>query len=211
MSSNRPKFDDHAFDFEALVSDPAAKNDAALSTWAMGSATSQRQQHTAPQPVPVSPAARTAVVSRPSSRGQLLSWTALLLAVGLSAVAGYGVYAALNAIDVTSADSVATASHWTTLPVFGLVGLVATLVLAIVALFRARPRLVATVALVLTLLLPVVALLVGAKYGGDALVRHVHDSAGLVGSRAADHVISLLSQQGVDVGPLTKLIEGVFG
>ena len=144
------------------------------------------------------------------SRGQVLSWTAMILAIGLSVLMGLSVYGALSSLDVTSLRSLGRVSDWLTVPIVALVALVATLVMAVIALFRARPRLVATLAVLLTLVLPVVAVLVGVKLGASALVAHASEAATRAGSDVPGYVLAMLAEQGVDVGPLRSLIEWVL-
>ncbi len=83
-------------------------------------------------------------------KGQALSWTALVLGLAAALSVGSGIFAALNSVEFTGHPFI-KASHWASFVLFSIVvGLAATM-LAVVALFVARPKLTATLALLLCL------------------------------------------------------------
>lgn len=215
MPPRRRDFDDKSFDFEALLSERTARNDASLSSWAESAPTGRppvgagfdAYPSTAVPPVQAWEQARP----RTGSRGQPLSWFTLALSIAFSVLMGFSAYAALNSIGVPIGSSLAAARHWVDIAVFGLVGVLVAILLSIIALFRARPRLVATLALVVCLILPVICLLIGVKAGAEAFTTHAAAMAHDLGLEPLDYLIQLLTARGIDAGPWVSILERFFG
>lgn len=143
------------------------------------------------------------------TRGQGLSWLSLLLVLLASTALGSAIYAAFAAVDVQSLQrSFRLASHDLNLALLSLVGALVALLLAVVATFRARPKLVATCAALLGVVLPFVAVAVGGKLGVDALASA---AAGQLGTDSLSLVNQLLSYLGVDPAPFQGVLRRLFG
>lgn len=142
-------------------------------------------------------------------RGQALSWSALVLGLAAALSVGAGIFAALDSIEFTRHPFLEP-SRWASFVLFSIVaGLVATL-LAIVALFVARPKLTATLALLLCVTVPWIAAFVGFKFGADAFGAHLSDEVGHAAD-VANAFADLLAQVGVDPGPYRHLIVVLLG
>ena len=158
------------------------------------------------------PRAATAVASPAGRRrrGQGLSWVSVLLALAASAVVGYACFSSLATAGPTAAE-LQRAWDWLSVVLVGLVGALVALVCSVVALSRARPKVVAACALVLALFLPVVAALIGFKLGATELVRHTSATASGLGTELTPVVVEFLRARGVDPGPLLALLERLLG
>lgn len=144
-------------------------------------------------------------------RGQLLSWTVLVGTVLLSSALGGTLYLTLDAIDLAADKPLGDASWWLSLTVVTLCALLLCLLLTIVAVFRSRPRLKATLALVLALLLPPLAAFIGLKYGIEAFsARAGRELTDFTGELAAA-IIEILAGTGIDPRPFAGLIKLLLG
>jgi hypothetical protein len=126
------------------------------------------------QPTPQAPYARPGPVGLGSPtvmirRGQRLSWICLILAVVCSVVLGIALYNAL------ASESYASISSWLTVVVFDVLVAAALLILSIIGVARAWPRLVAVLALIGILVLPSVAAFIGIKFGLDVLAERFQE------------------------------------
>jgi hypothetical protein len=142
-------------------------------------------------------------------KGQALSWTALILGLAAALSVGSGIFAALNSVEFTGHPFI-KASHWASFVLFSIVvGLAATM-LAVVALFVARPKLTATLALLLCLTVPWIAAVVGFKFGADAFGARASDELGHMAD-VAGAFAELLAQAGIDPGPYRHFLDVLFG
>lgn len=142
-------------------------------------------------------------------RGQGLSWSVVLLGLLGTGMVGVGLYAALAAIQF-SAHPFAEASTWGSVATFGLVIILFAVLGAVIALFLARPKLVATVGLLLALIGPWIAAIVGGKLGADAFGAHANQALGDSADNLGDILIALMTTAGVDPEPYRQLIEIIF-
>lgn len=172
------------------------------------------ETHT-PAPVtparPAPPSLDRDVRQRTASRGQTLSWVALILGLVLSVLLGYAAFMSLVSIDMVSGDPLGRSFGWLTVLVLIIVGLMVALVLSIIALFRASPQLVATLALVLTVLLPWVAVIVGVKFGAEILAVRAQRDLAVSGGQVAAAIFEALADRGIDPGPFRTLLERLLG
>lgn len=141
------------------------------------------------------------------NRGQPMSWVALALAVVMSVLVGYTAFRSLVAIDVVSDNPLGSAFNWLTLLVVAVAGVFVALIIAVIAVFKARPRLVATLALIIAVVLPWITLLVGLKFGAEIFVLRAQRELAVSGSQVAGAVIQTLSEKGVDLGPFREVLE----
>ena len=155
-----------------------------------------------PRPLPGSP-------GRPPNRGQALSWTALTLAVLGALAVGFGIYHALGHLHFRR-PFFADASHWLNLALAGLVVLVVAFGASVVALIRARPKAVAAVALVATLLLPVIGALIGGKFGLDVLLVHAESAAAELSDALLQRLVDAITA-GDLLGALRLLLDWFLG
>ena len=143
-------------------------------------------------------------------RGQSLSWISVALA-GLGALAvGFGLYFALARIEI-STHPLQVAADWMTLALVGLCLLVISLATSIVALVRARPRLVAVLALLATFILPVLAALVGIKFGLDVFAATAQAQTTDIGEGALSALVETLERNGIDPGPIVRFLVDLLG
>ncbi len=79
-----------------------------------------------------------------------------------------------------------------------------------VALIRARPKAVAALALVGTLLLPVIAALIGVKFGLDALLAHAQTAAAELSDALLQRLVDAIAK-GDLLGALRLLLDWFLG
>jgi hypothetical protein len=120
-----------------------------------------------PRPVPA---------RRATTRGQGLSWMSFVLAVLGSVAVGFGLYYAIELVHFRR-PFLDDASSALNLALVGACVLVVAFGTSVVALVRARPKRMAAVALAGTLLLPVIAAMIGIKFGLDALLANLQAAA----------------------------------
>lgn len=149
--------------------------------------------------------AATAVMA--PKRGQALSTTALALALVASLVLGACTFSALAAIDVVSLDPLAAFLGWATWVVAALVAGFLASVLALVAVFYARPRRIAALALAVAFVLPGLAFVLGFQQGTQVLYRHVQAEVEAGGTAVMETLESSAALHGVDVSFLRSWIE----
>jgi len=143
-------------------------------------------------------------------RGQLLAWVSLILAVAGAFAIGFGLYFALATVELSASPFVA-ASHWMTLATVGLCIIVIALATSIVALVRARPRTVSVLALIATLVLPVIAGIMGIKLGVDVFAANTQSQATAMGTGAVGALEETLEQYGIDPGPIVSFLLELLG
>lgn len=143
-------------------------------------------------------------------RGRGLATFCLVSAVVVAAVFGLTGFYVLDSVDLTAGNPFGEAFGW--LLLFGLTGVAAVVVvlLAIVAVFRCRPRGVAVVALLAGIALPVVAVVLAVTFGVDALQRNAVAALGADTGVAAD-ALDVLEAWGVPVAPVRDLLRSVGG
>lgn len=142
-----------------------------------------------------------------STRGALLSRSALVGGVLVAAALGIGTFSFLATLDPVSASSFAGTGGWFALVVAGLLGAAFALLLAVVAALVARPRTTAMVALAVCLVLPVAAAAAGSLAGLEML--RVHTTTDLVGGSAAalTSLDGVLRSWGVDPQPVIEYLQ----
>jgi hypothetical protein len=143
---------------------------------------------------------------RPRGRGRLFAMVVLVLAVVDSVFLGTLIYQVLAGVDLTSGNPLARVDGQ--LGTLGVVALGAAVifVLALIAFVVARPKLLAGLGLLASVLLPVGAVLLGIWYGGDVLAKHVDSTVSAAGPAAVDAVARELERRGIDIGPLRNLL-----
>jgi hypothetical protein len=138
-------------------------------------------------------------------RGQRLSWASLSLAIVCSLAIGFGLYGALVSIAIKN-DAFAHVSRWMTCVVVALCVLALNLGTSFLALVWARPRVVATLSLMATLVLPIVAAIAGAKFGTDMLVELFRERAAGIGHVAIEALVRHLEEQGYAAAPVLSFL-----
>ena len=175
----------------------------------------ERPRAAIPQPPPQPPAPRSAPPARErqhpravesSRRGQKLSWAALVVAIVSAAFIGFGIYLALDAIEISLDDPLSDAQGWMSLVVLGLCCGLLALAGGVVSAIRARPRTIATMAIVAATVLPVIAAVVGIKFGIDAVVEDILDKAQRVSDETAVVLAKAVSENSLDLPALVQLI-----
>lgn len=148
---------------------------------------------------------------RPRRRGQGFSLLVLVLAAAESILLWLVTYRALASVDFTSAEPFGRLGGH--LGTFGLLVL-ATLVvfvLALLAMVVARPKALAGLALLASVLLPIAGVGMGVWYGGDALRRGIEESVSATGpaiDTAVDRVVDEIERRIADLDPLRDLLPG---
>jgi hypothetical protein len=138
-------------------------------------------------------------------RGQRLSGVSLSVAIVCSLAIGFGLYKSLTSIAIMD-DALAHASRWMTCVVVALCVVALNLGSSFLALVWARPRVVATLALIATLVLPIVAAIAGAKFGMDMLVKLFHERAVGIGHVAIEAIVTHLEEQGYTAAPILRFL-----
>jgi hypothetical protein len=118
---------------------------------------------------------------------------------------GFGLYEALASIALKS-DAFAHVSRWMTCVIVALCLLALNLGTSFLALVWARPRVVATLSLMATLVLPIVAAITGVKFGTDMLVELFRERAVGIGHVAIEAIVRLLEEQGYAAGPILRFL-----
>jgi hypothetical protein len=126
------------------------------------------------------------------------------LAVVVAVVLALLCYLALATVRITAVDPLGTLSIWLTAITVTAGAAVVVLALAVVAVVRSRPRILAVVALVVALVLPAVLTHLAVSSGLAVAASH----AAADGGEVADLLIPLLERYGVDTGPVGDLLEG---
>ena len=163
-----------------------------------------------PPPVEVVP-----ILSDPPPRKSAWQSVAVTLAAitaVCAGVLGFILFAALDAIHVVRlSKTLGEASELLTAALIASLLLVATLLGHIVCLFRVRPKLIPTLGLVINLLLPPVAVLIGAKTGVDSFAIHLHAEALVPGADLVESFRKSLEGSGVDSGWVEGLVTALLG
>jgi hypothetical protein len=154
-------------------------------------------------PAPIQPPARPA---RPRRRGQWLSWTVLVLAVVVAAVLGACTYLGLATLRISAADPWGVAWTWLTAIAAAAAAAVLVFLLGVVALVVSRPKLVAALATVVALVLPVVVLKFALSFGIEAAARH----AAMDGGTLVDLLTAGVDQLGSVNGPVRDVLDWVL-
>ena len=143
---------------------------------------------------------------RPRRRGQMFATLVLVLAVVDSLFLGVLIYQLLAGIDLTSGNPLGRLDGQ--LGILGMVaiGAAVVFVLALIAFVVARPKLLAGLGLLASVLLPIGGVVIGIWYGGDVLAKHVDSTVSAAGPAAVDAVARELERRGIDVGPLRDLL-----
>ena len=156
---------------------------------------------------------------RPRRRGQVFSGLVLLLALAVSALVYYLTYEALASVRITSDDSLGGAGGQVLSLGTVMFAALVVFVLALIALVVARPKALAGLGLAASLMLPVVALVMGLWYGGSVLRQNVESEIAQAGpevaaqgaAAVADAVVEELENRGIDAGPVRDLIRSLVG
>jgi hypothetical protein len=107
-------------------------------------------------------------------------------------------------------DAFAHVSRWMTFVVVALCLLALNLGTSFLALVWARPRVVATLSLIATLVLPIVAAIAGAKFGTDMRVELFRERATAIGHVAIEALVTHLEDQGYAAAPVLRLLLELF-
>lgn len=144
-------------------------------------------------------------------RGRTLSWAALASVAVVSLTLAVSAYATLASIHLVSLDVFGTALEW--LVVFGVFAAIAPIVviLAIVAVCYARPRGVAAVALLCSIVVPVAASTAAFSLGAAAFKANVAADVDEHGGDAVRTVVGALDRANVDIGPVREFLLGLVG
>jgi hypothetical protein len=205
VASNRPDFGGD-FDFEELLRAGQDKLEQPLHTG--------RRAPIGGEGIPSKPAAQSqgSASYRPlrRARGQGTSWIAIVLVVLAGATAGFGAYRCLDAITLALLPF-EQARPWATVVVIGLSIGVAALVVAVIAVFRARPKTVAVMALMLGVLLPPLAFTIGVRFGFAAFTKHMERAVRESGTDVVQILTQLLEASGIDPTPYIALIRILLG
>jgi hypothetical protein len=129
----------------------------------------------------------------------------LSVAIVCSLAIGFGLYKSLTSIAIKD-DPLAHVSRWMTCVVVALCVVALNLGSSFLALVWARPRVVATLALMATLVLPIVAAIAGVKFGTDMLVELFRERAVGIGHTVIEAVVTLLEEQGYAAGPVLRFL-----
>src|SRR5205823_12692396 len=142
---------------------------------------------------------------RPRRRGQVFSGLVLLMALAVSALTYYLTYQTLTSIRITSGAALTGAGGHAMSLGGVMLGALLVFVLAIIALVIARPKALAGLGLAASLLLPIIALVMGVWYGGSVLRQNVESDIARAGpevaaqgaAAAADAVVKELQNRGI--------------
>lgn len=141
-------------------------------------------------------------------RGQAVGVVALVAAVIGAALLGGTLYAALDAVHVVSFDPLGAAWGW--IVAFGIVavGALGVVVFAVVALAWCRPRRTAGVALVASIVLPVLAVVLAGSLGVAVAKQHAAAELAADGG-LVDSAADVAESWNVDVGPFRGLLKSI--
>lgn len=148
---------------------------------------------------------------RPRRRGQLFAGLVLVLTLIVAGLLGVLTYRTLASVDITSADRLGALAGWVTALGAAALGALVVFVLAVIALVIARPKALAGLGLLASVLLPIGAVVVGLIYGGDVLRQNVEQGAARAGPAAVELVVKELERHGLNLGPLRDLIVRLDG
>ncbi|WP_232661616.1 hypothetical protein [Pseudonocardia sp. TRM90224] len=143
---------------------------------------------------------------RPRRRGQLFAGLVLVCALAVSGLLGMLTYQILASVELVSGDPLAGVQGQVTTFLMALGGAAVLFVLALIALFAARPKALAGFALLASVLLPIAAVVIGVWYGIDVLRQNVEQDVAAAGPAAVDAIVGELQRRGLDVGPLRDLL-----
>jgi hypothetical protein len=146
--------------------------------------------------------------TRPRRRGQVFAGLVLMLALVVSGLLGMLTYQTLASVDITAADPIGNVSGRASTLGMVVLGALVVFVLAVIALVVARPKALAGLGLLASVLLPVGALVLGVMYGGEVLRHNVENGAAKAGPAAVQAVVKELERKGLNLGPLRDLIVG---
>lgn len=127
-----------------------------------------------------------------------MSWLALGLALVAAVGVGVGIFQALASIDF-AAIGLGTARHWMTVVALSLCIALVALAVGIVAALRTRPRTLAGLAIAASVVLPLIAMILGAKLGLDVLWHHLHVEAARLGVSGAGALRDILAAHHIEV------------
>jgi hypothetical protein len=144
----------------------------------------------------------------PRRRGQVFAGLVLVLALVVSGLLGMLTYQTLASVDITAADPIGNVSGRASTLGMVVLGALVVFVLAVIALVVARPKALAGLGLLASVLLPVGALVLGVMYGGEVLRHNVENGAAKAGPAAVQAVVKELERKGLNLGPLRDLIVG---
>lgn len=143
---------------------------------------------------------------RPRRRGQAFSGLVVVLALIVSALLGVLTYQTLASVDLISANPLGALEGRATTLVMAALGALVVFVLAVIAIVVARPKALAGLGLLASVLLPVGAVILGVMYGGEVLRQNVEKDVAAAGPNAVDAVVKELERKGLDIGPLRDLL-----
>lgn len=144
------------------------------------------------------------------SRGRVLSRFAIVYTFLASAMLGLTGYLTLNSVNFASIDPLSATAGW--LVIFGVAGVSAAtaVILSVVAVVWCRPRVLAAGALAASFVLPILALVLAANLGTQALTNNaIADFRS--NSEVALQALDVLESWNVEVGPLRALLRSFAG
>jgi len=137
-------------------------------------------------------------------RGQRLSGFSLSVAIVCSLAIGFGLYKSLTSIAIMD-DALAHASRWMTCVVVALCVVALNLGSSFLALVWARPRVVAILALMATLVLPIVAAIAARSLAWTCCELFRERAVG-IGNVAIEAVVTHLEEQGYTAAPTLRFL-----
>lgn len=142
-------------------------------------------------------------------RGRVLAVATLVAAIVTAAVLGAACFLTLDAINIVSMDPIGGALGWALVAGAAAVTALVLVPVAVVVLLYARPRTVAALALVASLVLPPAVVALAAPLGADrARARAATDLA--IQGGVADRTVDLLATWDVDAGPVRDLLRAIL-
>jgi hypothetical protein len=142
------------------------------------------------------------------TRGRAVAALALTAAVIVAVLLGTTAYLALDAVHVVSFDPLGQAWGW--IVAFGVVAVVAigVAVFSLAAVFWCRPRRVAALALVLSIVLPMAAVALAGTVGFAVAKQHAAADLAADGG-LVDSAVDVAQSWNADVGPFRGLLKGL--
>ncbi len=156
-----------------------------------------------PVPMTAAPPDRSAV----DRRGQRLGWIALALALVAGSAVGGGLFATLGSIDLPVSAAIDDVQTWMTVTTVGLCLALVAVALAVVALVRSHPRSLAVVALLVAVVVPPLAAVIGVRAGVDVLLERLHDAGDQAASLLAGLADEYARTGAVNVAALLQLVQ----
>jgi p-aminobenzoyl-glutamate transporter AbgT len=156
------------------------------------------------EPVPESPVAKKPV-------GHTVAVITTVVTVVAAGVLGFTLFSALDVIHVVRlSKTLADASGLLAVTLVMSLLLFATLLVHIVCLFRVRPRMIPTLGLVINLLLPPLAAVIGAKIGVDLFSIHLSTEALVPGADLVESFRKSIEGAGADSGWVEGLVTALL-